>query len=247
MHFESIASDYAVARPPYPSELFELLLAEGVIGPGTRVLEVGAGSGLATAPVAASGSDVVAVEPGPDLADLLRRTVPEASVVVAALEDADLGVGQFDSVVAATSMHWLDLEVALPRLHAALRAGGWLAVWRHVFQDDTVAQTPFRERVQAIADARRDSAGAEQVRPNRSTMAELAAGGFFAPVRTERWRWSVSLDVDAVARLFGTFPGWTDDEVESVATAAADLGGTVVEHYQTVLHLLRRDDGRQPQ
>lgn len=243
MHFESIASDYAVDRPPYPSELFELLLADGVIGPGKQVLEVGPGSGLATAPLAASGSDVVAVEPGPDLADLLLRTVPEASVVVAALEDADLGAGQFDSVVAATSMHWLDLDAALPRLHGALRAGGWLAVWRHVFQDDTVAQTPFRERVQAIADARPDSPGTEQSRPNRSTMAELSAGGLFTPIRTERWRWSVSLDVDAVARLFGTFPGWTADEVRAVARAAEDLGGTVVEHYQTVLHLLRRADG----
>ena len=71
-------------------------------------------------------------------------------------------------------------------------------------------------------------------------MEELSAGGLFRPVRTERWQWSVSLDVDAVTRLFGTFPGWTKEEVQAVSTVAEDLGGTVVEHYQTVVHLLTK-------
>lgn len=242
MHFESIASDYAAARPPYPPALFECLLTEGVIGPGRWVLEVGAGSGLATGPLVATGSNVVAIEPGHYLAELLRGTVNDAAVIVATLEEADLGTRQFDSVVAATSMHWVNLATALPKLHAALRASGWLAVWRHQFYDDSVPQSAFRMRVQAIADAMRDSAGTGPARPNRSTMEELSAGGLFRPVRTEQWQWSVSLDVDAITRLFGTFPGWTREGVRAVSAAAEDLGGVVVEHYRTVLHLLAKVD-----
>src|SRR4051812_30058843 len=107
-----MAEGYGCARPPYPTELFEVLKAEGVIGPGREVLEVGAGSGLATRELIRSGSQVVALEPGPDLAALLEQNVPGASVVRCRLEDAPLADVAFDSVVAATSLHWVDLSIA---------------------------------------------------------------------------------------------------------------------------------------
>ncbi len=237
-HFEQMADEYDAARPPYPEELFEVLRAEWVIGPGRAVLEVGAGSGLATRELVASGSRVVALEPGRDLADLLGRTVPAASVVSSRAEDADLPDGAFDSVVAATSMHWVDLPVVLPRLHAALRPEGTLAVFRHVFGDDCV-RTEFRDRVSQIV-ARRDGGPREQSSESRPTMSELTAGGWFLPLRSERWRWTTELTTYQVARLFRTFSDWSEHEVEEVAAAADECGGRVTEHYQSVLHLLRR-------
>ena len=71
-------------------------------------------------------------------------------------------------------------------------------------------------------------------------MTELAADGMFEPVRTERWRWSLELTTDQVTRLFRTFSNWTEQEVVAVGTAAEECGGRVTEHYQSVLHLLRR-------
>lgn len=241
MHFESMAADYATARPPYPPALFQRLRTDGVIGPGKRVLEVGAGTGLATREVAATGAEVVALEPGRELATLLAKEIEGVSVIIDTLERAALPNGSFHSVLAATSMHWVDLSIALPKLHAALRPSGRLAVWRHQFRDDNAAVTPFRQRVQAIARAR-PTPQVEPTRPNKSTMEELSAGGWFTPVRTEQWRWSIALDTDKVTRLFRTFPEWTDAEVEAVSSAAEDLGGVVIEHYQTILHLLRRAD-----
>lgn len=237
-HFERMAADYRAARPPYPAELFATLEGEGVIGPGLEVLEVGAGSGLATREFVASGSHVEALEPGPDLAALLAEEVPAASVTCCRLEDAALPDAAFDSAVAATSMHWVDLSVGLPRLYAALRSDGRLAVFRHVFGDDEVA-TEFRDRVRAIV-ARRGG-GAEQPQPEpRPTMSELAAGGWFAPVRSECWRWSVELTTSQLTTLFRTFSDWTEEEVREVSAAADACGGRVTEHYQSVLHLLRR-------
>jgi SAM-dependent methyltransferase len=241
MHFERMAAEYADARPPYPPSLYESLKAAGVIGVGTRVLEVGAGSGLATRELVRSGSDVVAVEPGRGLAGLLRRDVPEAAVLLARLEDAELSPGSFDSVVAATSMHWIDLSTALPKLHTALRAEGWLAVWRHRFGDEG-ADTEFRRRVQRIV-AARPPGPSERRADDRPTVDELAAGGWFEPVRSEQWRWSIELDSERVRRLFRTFSDWNDAEVEAVGRTADDLGGVVTEHYQSVLHLLRRASG----
>jgi SAM-dependent methyltransferase len=41
----------------------------------------------------------------------------------------------FDLAVAATSLHWVRLDVALSKLAQALRPGGWLAAWWTVFGD----------------------------------------------------------------------------------------------------------------
>jgi SAM-dependent methyltransferase len=240
MHFERMAEAYADSRPPYPQAIFDVLKAQGVIGPGVRVLEVGPGAGLATAELVDAGSDVVAVEPGADLADVLRRRVPSARVVVAPLEEADLGEeGTFDSVVAATSMHWVDLAVGLPKLHAALRPEGWLAVWRNVFGDDT-AKTPFREEVDRIVSSRDDAVRAAHRPDDLPRMDDLAEGDWFRPVLTERWRWSTDLTSDQVRRLFRTFSDWDEAEAEAAGEAAEECGGVVTEHYQSVLHVLRR-------
>jgi hypothetical protein len=182
---------------------------------------------------------VVAVEPGRELAGLLERDVPGASVLLGQLEDAELPYSVFDSATAATSMHWVNLSVGLPKLHATLRPCGWLAVWRHRFGDESV-DTEFRRRVQRIVDGRARRQAAEHRADDRPTMDELSAGPWFEPVGSEHWRWSIDLDADQVRALFRTFSDWSDPEVEAVTRAAVALGGVVTEHYQTVLHLLRR-------
>jgi hypothetical protein len=42
--------------------------------------------------------------------------------------------------------------------------------------------------------------------------------------------------------LFATFSDWTTAEAAEVEQAVVDLGGRVTEHYQTMLHVLRRSD-----
>ena len=233
-----MAKDYGSARPPYPAALFEVLKAERVIGRGLKVLEVGAGSGEATREFVSAGSQVVALEPGLDLAALLESDVPEVSVLRNRLEDASLPDNAFDSVVAATSMHWVDLSVGLPRLYTALHPRSMLAVFRNIFGDDS-HRSEFRDFVDQIV-ARRHDGGGELPAETRPTMSELEAGGFFVPVRSERWKWDIELTTTQVAALFRTFSNWTEAEVGEVAAAADACGGRVTERYQSVLHLLRR-------
>ena len=240
MHFERMAAEYAEARPPYPDAVFETLEQEGVIGSGVRVLEIGAGAGLATHELVRRGSEVVAIEPGQQLATLISNAIPDVETLAARLEDARLPDHGFDSTVAATSMHWVDLSVGLPKIHGALRPHGWLAVWRTVFGDDNV-QTEFRDRVNQIV-AQRGQDDEAPGREQRPTMEELAAGAWFEPVRTERWCWSIELSAQQIGRLFKTFSNWSASEAAAAEQAAEDLGGRVTEHYQSILHLLRRDE-----
>lgn len=65
------------------------IVAESGVGPGDRVLDVGAGDGSLTAPLLASGAKVVAVEAHPGRAAGLRERFGDELVVVRA-DAADL-------------------------------------------------------------------------------------------------------------------------------------------------------------
>ena len=67
MSFDAAAGLYHRGRRPYPDAVFELLVSRCGLRPGARVLDIGAGTGLATGPLLAAGAHVVAVEPGANL------------------------------------------------------------------------------------------------------------------------------------------------------------------------------------
>ena len=98
MVFGEVAESYHHARPDYPAELIADVVAWAG-GPGAAALEVGAGTGKATIPLARSGLSVVALEPSRDMADVLRREtadLPRVSVVDAGFEDWEPTASAFD-------------------------------------------------------------------------------------------------------------------------------------------------------
>lgn len=244
LHFDRVADVYRHARPDYPAEVYELLAAHGVIGPGLRVLEIGAGSGQATAALLRHGCLVDAVEPGPALADTLRRRFTEdrLTVLETTAEDADLAEAAYDSVVAATALHWVDTPAVLPRLHAALRPGGRIGIWWAVFADRG-SRTPFRHRMDEIA-SRHGMSDDSVPRPLRieERVAELEAGGWFGDVEAHVLRWSHEMTPAAVRALFTTFPTWGGDPalLDEVEAAARSCGDTVVEDYLCAVYVGRR-------
>jgi SAM-dependent methyltransferase len=240
MHFDAMADEYAAGRPPYPSALWETITELGVMKAGHRALDLGAGTGQATGPLRAAGLHVTAVEPGERLAQRLHASHPAADVLVVRAEDAELAADSFDLAVAATSIHWMDLSIVVPKLHRALRPDGMLLVWRTVFGDPDVPLTPFRQRVMQIV-AQRGPLATPGTGPEDAdaTAGQLTASGLFAVDRSSTFRWSIDLDEEGVRRLFATFSDWSPDEVNRAAAAVRDLGGTVVEHYLSWLLVLK--------
>ncbi len=238
MHFDAHAAAYARGRPPYPPGLWQALSELDVLQPGRRVLDLGAGTGQATGPLLAAGLQVTAVEPGPNLAAQLQDSHPAATVLVARAEDVELPDASFDAVVAATSIHWMNLDVVLPKVHRLLVPAGRFLVWRNVFGDPFVT-TPFRERVAEIVRSRDVSQRRSDAESPESTSAELTRTGLFVTEDLSTYRWSITLDEEQVRRLFTTFSDWSTEEVDRAAQAVRDLGGQVVEHYTSWLIVMR--------
>ena len=78
------------------------------LGRGSRLLELGCGTGQATVPLAERGYRVLALDLSEGMAALARRKLaafPAVEVVHAALDEWPLPKEPFDAVLAATSFH----------------------------------------------------------------------------------------------------------------------------------------------
>nr|MDT0657883.1 class I SAM-dependent methyltransferase [Micromonospora sp. DSM 115978] len=211
MSFNAAASTYHRGRPPYPDTVFELLASRCGLRAGARVLEIGAGNGLATGPLLAAGAHVVAVEPGESLAAICSAThgSDRLDVVVADFENAELP-GGFDLAVAATSLHWLDPATAIGKIAGQVGPGGWLAAWWNEF-GDTSRPTRFRDRLDEVyADLLPAEPG---YRDSRSHVLDtdrwrqrLTAGGWFTDVTVDIVEWQQTLTADTARDLWSTFP-----------------------------------------
>ncbi|WP_433793860.1 class I SAM-dependent methyltransferase [Actinoplanes sp. CA-252034] len=127
--FGELAEEYDRIRPGYPADLVTDVLEQA--GPGP-VLEVGAGTGKATALFAARDIDLTCLEPDSRMAAVLRRTVPGVPVIESTFEawTPDRGYGL---VISAQAWHWVDADRRNTLAHAALAPGGLLAPFWNVF------------------------------------------------------------------------------------------------------------------
>jgi SAM-dependent methyltransferase len=243
---------YDRARPPYPPEVFELLARGFGLGPGCRVLEIRPGSGQATAELLARGAEVVAVEPGQGLAEVLAERLPDERlrIVPADFEDAAVPPGRYDLVVSATAFHWLDLTTALPKIARLLSGRGGLAVWWTVFGDPE-RRTPFRSAVDQLyarwlPEERRGPGHVPGPLRVDSWSAELRRGGLFGPVTVDLIRWTHRLTATGARLLWGSFPNVNELPVsarrqflDGVAELVGQHGGTVDDPYVTSVYRTR--------
>jgi len=251
--FDQDAELYDHARPGYPRELFDDLEDLGGVRSGSRVLEIGCGTGQATVPLAERGCRIVAVELGPGMAAVARRNLarfPEAEVAVAAFEDWPLPAEPFDAVVAATAWHWIDPATRVAKAAQALRPGGMLAtIFSQHVAGGTEAffvdvqdcyerwdpDTPPGLRLPPAADLPDDAQ-------------ELEGSDQFGPALFRRYEWDVTYSTEAYLDVLRTYSGH-----RAMAPAARDgllacigdlietgYGGRVTKRYLTSLRIAHR-------
>lgn len=136
--FGEAAAEYARGRPDYPDSLFDDLLTYA--RHPRNVLEVGAGTGKATVPLAARGCTITCLEPDPRMAEQLRLECASQESVTVVVERLETWRPQvhYDALVAAQSWHWVDPAVRWDRAAELIGPGGTLALFGHKYlvEDD---------------------------------------------------------------------------------------------------------------
>lgn len=129
-NFDNQAADYDDARPEYPAALYADLLRYQPLGPASRALEIGLGTGKAAGPILSTGCRLDAIEPGGSLLSLARErlgTPDNLALHETTLQDFACDDGVFDLVYAATAFHWIPEEYGYKRVLGLLRPGGAFA------------------------------------------------------------------------------------------------------------------------
>ena len=122
------------SRPLAGKFLAELDPDGAAVARGSRVLDVGAGTGVLTGRLREAGADVVAVEPSDSFVGALAGRHPDVEVVRATAEDLPFGDGAFDAALAQLVVHFMADPVAgLREMARVTRPGGIVAacVWDH--------------------------------------------------------------------------------------------------------------------
>lgn len=206
--FDEVAELYDQARPTYPDALFDDLVALAGLGPRSRVVEVGCGTGKATLPLAGRGLRITCVELGVSLAAVAQRKLalfPGVEIVVADFETWQPRRGDYDALVSFTAYHWIERELRYAKAAEVLREGGSMAIAmvHHVLPDGA---DPFFLEAQADYDA--VGRGGHPPGPPEAVEAfgeEIAASGLFRVVAEQRYLWDVAYTADEYIDVLSTF------------------------------------------
>ncbi|KAF4408505.1 class I SAM-dependent methyltransferase [Streptomyces lycii] len=236
------ARRYDQARPGYPDALVARIVAGS---PGTDVLDVGCGTGIAARQFQAAGGAVLGVEPDARMAGFARARGLEAEV--ASFEAWHPAGRTFDTVIAAQSWHWVDPDAGPVKAAQVLRPGGRLAIFGHVYEPPAEVAEPFAAAYRRAAPDSPLNGGPAR-RPldlYRAAYAKFAdkireTGQFDDP---EQWRfdWEQSYTRDQWLDLLPTTGGLTQlrpDQLAGILDAVGDavdsLGGRFTMNYTTL-------------
>lgn len=236
------AARYDRSRPPYPDALIGRVVAAS---PGTDLLDVGCGTGIAARQFLAAGRTVLGVEPDDRMAGFARRT--GVDVEVGTFEDWDDAGRRFDAVVAGQSWHWVDAVAGATKAARLLRPGGLLATFWHVFQPPAPIGAAFAEVFRRVAPDAPVGLTAAARSPalatgyySRTADGVREAGGFGGP---ERWEFTWTrdytreewLDFVPTQGIVTRLPADALAEILAAVGAAIDaMGGRFTMEFTTV-------------
>lgn len=164
--FTAVADDYARYRPDYPAAAVEWIMERLGLAAGSRLVDLGCGTGIAARLFAARGLQVTAVDPNEEMLEKAREAAGGPRYLLGEAGATTLPDACADGALAAQAFHWFDLPRTQQELRRILKPGGrCAALW------NLRASTPLLDAYEKLL--RERSSEYASLRRPLQTIAEL--------------------------------------------------------------------------
>lgn len=127
-HWGRRPRDWAELAEPSNQPLFTTVLDRLGAQTGTRLLDIGCGSGYAAAMAAARGATVTGIDITPELIAIARERVPDGHFVIGGMDELPFDDGSFDAAVGFNAFQFAEEpERAVREAVRIVRPGGLIA------------------------------------------------------------------------------------------------------------------------
>jgi SAM-dependent methyltransferase len=200
---------WAELAEPHNQPLFEALLDATATGTGTRLLDIGCGSGLLMWLAAGRGAAVTGVDVSPGLLAVAADRLPGADLWLADMQQLPFPDAAFDAVTAVNAVQFAADPLAALAEAARVCAPGGLVGLAAFAEPDRVQSTAVHLAMAALSPPERESAHAPYAlsTPGGLEAALTAAGLGVAATDEVECVWRYQTAPDAVRALIGSAGG----------------------------------------
>jgi SAM-dependent methyltransferase len=200
MSFGAIAGDYDRLRPPPAPEAVDWLVPERC----QVAIDLGAGTGLLSRALARKVPRVVAVEPDPRMAAVLRARSPGVRVVRGRGEQIPARDGSADGVFVSSAWHWMDPERAPAQVWRVLRPGGCFGmIWTGLDRNEIWPEGADWWRDTSLRDRTGDQAPGGPRRRREIRLPE----GLFEGAETAMFGYQRAMTISDIVAMLATYSG----------------------------------------
>lgn len=234
--FAAQALDYDRYRPRYPDSVFEDLFELAGVTHGDAVVEIGAGTGIATEPLVERGLDVTAIEPAAAL----------TAVAVAKLADrVHFFNGRFEEfspdspvklLAAFNAWHWVEPRWGVELATRLVEPGGSLAlVWTEVI---SWGEEPFEQYLTEVF----GSPWEKRMQHVDGSMKPIQQDARFGEFQDHHHPFERSLDASTFIAVTKTYGGdHTPEQFQAIERIInEDFGGVITKVEDAALYLSKR-------